>query len=396
MSSANIELNIETKSSEDFPMVAQYLNKEIGIINLKEEDRTFFIKKIEMVDNYYEVPRTMDIISAIEITGKFERDSNISNISDIYNKIKSIDIEIGDEIITKIYLQNNICNISSNNYFYTIHIPLDNILYNIGFIPIISLPYHDIKIHVKYYGQNNFDFYLLGAVLNSNIRRLYLENPVYLLFKDFHKYDGVIHGNQLKIMNECGRGMNSTNMISSIYFNFEINVRSRLKYIELKTGNNRSITIIPLSQIRYINDYQFIIDKFYYKIFLYNTVIIEFGLTQQFYQVNFSMITTNYNILAIENGVGEKVFMNLSRSISGDITYGYDKIPENIYQEKVVPKADMICAISHAEFEEGEERIICGGCFSSYRKESIEMWFHSKNKRMCPCCREEDSEWWYY
>jgi hypothetical protein len=107
------------------------------------------------------------------------------------------------------------------------------------------------------------------------------------------------------------------------------------------------------------------------------------------------MITTNYNILSIENGVREKVFNNLSRSISGDITYGYDKIPEKIYQEKVVPRADMICAISHAEFEEGEERSICGGCFSSYRKESIEMWFHSKNKRMCPCCREEDSEWWY-
>jgi len=395
MSSAIQELICEAKSSEDFPLVASYLNKEIGIINLKEEDRTFFIKKIEKINNCFEVPRTMDIISAIEITGKFERGSNISNISDIYTKIKWIEIEIGGEIITKIYLQNNICDITANNYFYTIHIPLENILYNIGFIPVISLPYHEIKIHVKYYGQDSFDFYLLGAVLNSNIRRIYLENPVYLLFKDFHKYDGVIHGNQLKIMNQCGRGMNSTNMISSIYFNFEINIRSRLKYIEIKTGNNRSITIIPLSKIKYINDYQFIIDKFYYKIFLYNTVVIEFGLTHQFYQVNFSMITTNYNILSIENGVREKVFNNLSRSISGDITYGYDKIPEKIYQEKVVPRADMICAISHAEFEEGEERIICGGCFSSYRKESIEMWFHSKNKRMCPCCREEDSEWWY-
>jgi hypothetical protein len=393
MSSAIQELNIEQKSSEDFPMVALYLNKKIGIINLKEEDCTFFIKKIEIVDNCYEVPRTIDILKGIEITGKFERDSNIS---DIYKKIKCIEIEIGGEIITRIYLENNICDIIANNYFYTIHIPLENILYNTGFIPVISLSYHDIKIHVRNNGQDNFDFYLLGAVLNSDIRRIYLGNPVYLLFKDFYKYDRVITGNQLKIMNECGRGMNSTNIISSIYFNFEVNIRSRLKYIELKTGNNRSITIIPLSKIKYINDYQFIIDKFYYKIFLYNTVVIEFGLTYPFYQINFSMITTNYNILAIENGFGEKAFNNLSRSLSGDITYGYDKIPDKIYQEKVVPKADMICAISHAEFEEGEERIICGGCFSSYRKESIEMWFHSKEKRMCPCCREEDSEWWYY
>ena len=395
MSSANLELNIEIKSSEDFPMIAQYLNKEICPIFIKEEDRTSFIKKIEIENNCYEVPRTMDIVFAIEITGKF---TNGSTIADIYSKIKSIDIEIGGEKIIRIYLQNNICEITANKYFYTIHIPLDNILYNTGFIPVIALKFHKIKIHIIHYNgySGEYDFYLLGAVLNSDIRRIYLEKPTQLLFKDFYKYDGVIHGNQLKIINENGRGMNSTNMISSIYFNFEVNIRCRLKYIELKTGNNRSITIIPLSQIRYINDYQFIIDRFYYKTFLYNTVVIEFGLTYPFYEINFSMITTNYNILAIEDGFGKKVFMNLSRSISSDNTYGYDKIPENIYQEKVVPRADMICAISHAEFEEGKERIICGVCFSSFRQEAIEMWFHSKEKRLCPCCREEDSEWWYY
>jgi len=392
MSSPIHELNIETKSLEDFPMVAQYLNNEIGIITPKEEDRTFFIKKIVMQNNCYEVPRTMDIISAIEITGKFE---NGSNISGIYKKIKSIDIEIGDEIITRIYLQNEICEIISNNYFYTIHIPLENILYNTGYIPVFLLRYHEIKIYIHYVGQNDseYDFYLFGAILNSDIRRIYLEKPTYLLFKDFYKYDGVMHGNQLKIVNEFGSGLNSTNIISSLYFDFSANIRSRLKYIELKTGNNRSITVIPLSQIRYLNDYQIIIDKFYYKIFLYNTVVIEFGLTYPFYATNFSLITTNYNILAIENGLGEKVFKNLSRSIIGDKLFGYDKIPDIIYQEKVVPKADLICAISQTEFEDGEIRIICAACFSSFRREAIEMWFHSKQKRICPCCREEDGEW---
>jgi len=392
MSSAIQELNIETKSSEDFPMVAQYLNNKIGLITIKEEDCSFFIKKIEMHNNCYEVSKTMDIISAIEITGKFE---NRTSITDVYNKIKSIDIEIGDEIITRIYLQNDICEITANNYFYTIHIPLNNILFNIGFIPVISLRYHDIKIHVRNYGQDSLDFYLCGAVLNSDIRRIYLENPTYLLFKDFYKYDGVIYGNQIKLVNESGRCLNSTNIISGLYFDFGTNIRSRLKYIELKTGNNRSITIIPLSQIQYINDYQIVIDKFYYKIFLYNTVVIEFGLTYPFYAINFSLITTNYNILVIENGFSEKIFTNLSRSISCDNKFGYFKILDKIYQEKVVPRADTICAISHTEFEEGEERIICGVCFSSYRKEAIEMWFHSKEKRLCPCCREEDSEWWW-
>jgi hypothetical protein len=395
MSSPIQELNIETKSSEDFPLVTLYLNKEIGIIPIKQEDKSSFIKKIEMVNNCFEIPKTIDILCGIEITGKFE---NGNTIHDIYSKIKSINIEIGDEIITSIYLQNDICEIMSNNYFYTIYIPFENIFYNIGFIPVIHLRFHDIKIHIVHNEgySGDYDFYILCSILSSSNRKIYLRETTYLLFKDFYKYNGIIHGNQIKIINELGRGMNSINIINSIYFNFDANIRSRLKYIELKTGNNQSITIIPLSQIRYLNDYQFIIDKFYYKIFLYNTVIIEFGLTYPFYEENFSMITTNYNMLIIENGIGEKVFNNLSRIINSDNTNGYNKIPDNIYDEKIIPKADIICAISHTEFEEGEERIICGGCFSSYRKESIEMWFHSKEKRLCPCCREEDSVWWYY
>ena len=394
MSSAIQELNIETKSSEDFPMVAQYLNKKIPHIFIREEDKTFFIKKIGMENNCYEVPRTMDIVSAIEITGKFE---NRTSITDVYNKIKWIEIEIGGEIITRVHLKNDICEIMSNDYFYTIHIPFDKIFYNIGYIPVYALKYQEVRIHIiQAYGQHEYDFYMLGAILNPSIRENYFQNKTEILFKEFIRYDSTIHGNQLKIVNESGRCMNSTNIVSSLYFDFTVNIRSRLKYIELKTGNNRSITIIPLSQIRFINDYQFIIDKFYYKIFLYNKVIIEFGLTYPFFKINFSMITTNYNILVIENGDGEKFFSNLSRSLIGDNTFGYDKIPDDIYQEKVVPRADSICAISHIEFEEGEERIICGVCFSSFRKESIEMWFQSKNKNECPCCREDNSEWWYF
>jgi len=375
-------------------MVSQYLNKEICPIFLKEEDRSFFIKKIEMENNYYEVPKTMDIVSAIEITGKFE---NRTSITDVYNKIKWIEIEIGGEIITRVHLKNDICEIMSNDYFYTIHIPFDKIFYNIGYIPVYALKYQEVRIHIiQAYGQHEYDFYMLGAILKPSIRENYFQNKTEILFKEFIRYDSTIHGNQLKIVNESGRGMNSTNIVSSLYFDFTVNIRSRLKYIELKTGNNRSITIIPLSQIRFINDYQFIIDKFYYKIFLYNKVIIEFGLTYPFFKINFFMITTNYNILVIENGDSEKVFSNLSRILSGDNTFGYDKIPDDIYQEKVVPRADSICAISHTEFEEGEERIICGVCFSSFRKESIEMWFQSKNKNECPCCREDNSEWWYF
>ena len=393
MSSANLELICESKSSRDFPMVALYLNKEIGPIILNENDVSFFTKKVEMVNNFFEVPRTMDILSGIEITGKF---ANHSSITEIYSKIKSIDIEIGDEIITRIYLKNEICNILMNDYFYTIHIPFDKLLYNVGYIPVVGLRYNHIKIHVlQYYGnKDEYDCYLMGAILNSDIRKIYLKEPIQLLYKDFHKYDGKINGNQIKIVNEFGVGLSSTNIISSLYFDFGVNIRSRLKYIELKNGNDRSITMIPLSQIHFIGNYQIIIDKFYYKAFLFNSVVIEFGLTIPFFETTFTLITTNYNMLVIGNGFGAKAFNNLSRSIDGDGNSAYAKIPEDIYQKKVVPKADNICAISHTEFADGEIRIVSGCCFSIFRRQAIEMWFHSKKKKLCPCCRVEDGEWW--
>jgi hypothetical protein len=188
--------------------------------------------------------------------------------------------------------------------------------------------------------------------------------------------------------------MSATNMISSLYFKFDVNIRSRLKHIELKTGNNQTITMIPLSQIQFIGDYEFIIDKFYYKTFLFNTVVINFDMTQPFYEARFSLITTNYNVLVIGSGFSGKSFNNLGRTVRGVEIEGFDEMSDAVYDENVLPKGDSVCGITHEEFEDGDVRVICGGCFSSFRREAIEMWFHSKNRRLCPCCREEDGAWW--
>jgi len=398
MSSANIELL--TRSTQAFPMVAQYLNNELAPTSIKEKEKSNFIMKIDMVNNCFEVPRTMDILSAIEITGVLMEPALLSTtratrLSEIYSRIQSIDIEMGGEIITRVYLTNEICEISTNQHFFTIHIPLSKIFYNYEYIPVIALRYHSIKIHVcEFLQSSQYDCYLLGAVLDTNIRLTFLRESMSLLFKDFNKYDGKISGNAMKVIYEYGGGMSATNMISSLYFKFDINIRSRLKHIGLKTGDNRTITMIPLSQIHFIGDYEFIIDKFYYKTFLFNTVVIEFEMTHPFYETRFSLITTNYNDLIIGNGFSGKVFNNLGRTVRAVEIGGFERIPDALYEDKVVPKGDGICGITHEEFEDGDIRIICGGCFSSFRREAIETWFHSKNKRLCPCCREDDGAWW--
>lgn len=402
MSSANIELLLllETNSSQVFPMVANYLNNELAPTSIKEREKSHFIMKIDMVNNCFEVPRTMDILSAIEITGAFMEPALLSTtratrLSEIYSRIQSIDIEMGGEIITRVYLTNEICEITTNPHFFTIHIALNKIFYNYEYIPVIALRYHAIKIHVREFLESSpYDCYVLGAVLDTNIRQDFLRDSMSLLYKDFYKYEGKITGDAMKVIYEYGSGMSATNMISSLYFRFDINIRSRLKHIELKTGDNRTITIIPLGQIHFIGDYAFIIDKFYYKTFLFNTVIIEFEMTLPFNEARFSLITTNYNVLVIGNGFSGKAFNNLGRSVCGVEIEEFDEMPDQLYEDKVVPKGDRVCGITYEELEDGDVRVICGGCFSSFRREAIETWFHSKNRRLCPCCREEDGAWW--
>ena len=401
MSSANIELLLllETRSAESFPMVAHYLNNELAPTSIKEKEKSHFIMKIDMANNCFEVPRTMDILSAIEITGTLTEPVLLSTtretrLSEIYRRIQSIDIEMGGEIITRVYLTNEICEITTNPHFFTIHIALNKIFYNYEYIPVIALRYHEIRIHIREFLESSpYDCYVLGAVLDTEIRKSFLRDSMSLLFKDFYKYEGKITGNAMKVIYEYGGGMSATNIISSLYFRFDVNIRSRLKHIELKTGDGRTITMIPLGQIHFIGDYEFIIDKFYYKTFLFNTVVIEFEMTHPFNDARFSLITTNYNVLIIGNGFSGKTFNNLGRTVRAVEIEGFDEMSDALYEEKVLPKGDLICGITREEFEDGDVRVICGGCFSSFRCEAIETWFHSKNRRLCPCCRE-DGAWW--
>jgi hypothetical protein len=108
------------------------------------------------------------------------------------------------------------------------------------------------------------------------------------------------------------------------------------------------------------------------------------------------IIYKNYNSLMIHSGMGAMRFAGFRREISyslqeDDIT----EIPNELYEEKVVPKNDLICGISQEDFEEDEERIISGCCFSSYKRAAVIDWFNIKRKKVCPNCRNEDGVWYF-
>jgi hypothetical protein len=98
----------------------------------------------------------------------------------------------------------------------------------------------------------------------------------------------------------------------------------------------------------------------------------------------------------IQNGMGGKRFAGFWREITCSFQEDeFIEISNELYEEKVVPKNDLICGISQEEFEENEERIISGCCFSSYKRAAVIDWFNIKRKKVCPNCRNEDGVWYF-
>jgi len=396
----NIELILENKSNTTFPLLYDYVNKNVDNnkdISFTENDKINFVKKLEQNENnYYKIIRNIDLIHSIEITGNLNGPNYLSTnhstrLNDIYQMIKSIDFEIGEQLITRIYLQNNTCKIITNNYFFTIHINLKDLFYNYDFLPMVPLVYHEIvfKINSSY---TNYDVYLGGSIISSPIRSSLIGTKFEMLYKDFIRYDGVINGNRLCCSYLDGEEISSHNFISSIYFKFYNNVRDNMRYISINTIQN-NITVIPYSKINFINDYEFIIDDFHYKTFLYRDIVIEFGM--YFDNSNYTIITTNYNQLNIFNGRSQKVYDGLGRTIHNyDSEDEFEEIDVNLYNEKVVEKNDTVCAITHEEFTENDIRVICGYCYSSFMKNAIRNWFRSKHIKICPYCRTESNKWY--
>jgi len=374
----------ETASSHMFSEVEKHIKGNLPKRwNIKPSNKIDFTQKVDVIGNHIHIPRNMDILYGMEI---------VFNPQDI---IKSIDLVIGGQNITTFYIQNKMCEISVRGNFFSVIIKFDKVFYNQEFLPIVGLPYHDVKIVINGI-QQEYECFLHCANLGIDCTEIatYMNN---ILMKDSIKYNKEISGNKLYIDNGDGTNeMSRTNFINSLYFKFDKNIRDIITSITIKTGDEKIITVLSNYDLNFLSPNEFIMERFHYKTFLFNRIILEFNMTEDFNKVKFELITTNYNSLIIQSGMAGKRFVGFHREIfcslqKDDIT----EIPNELYEEKVVPKNDLICGISQEEFEENEERIISGCCFSSYKRSAVVDWFNIRRKKVCPNCRNEDGVWYF-
>jgi hypothetical protein len=83
--------------------------------------------------------------------------------------------------------------------------------------------------------------------------------------------------------------MSRTNFINSLYFKFDKNIRDILRSITIKTGDEKIITILSNNDLQFLNSNEFIMEKFHYKTFLYNSIILEFEMTENFDKTSFEL-----------------------------------------------------------------------------------------------------------
>lgn len=388
-----IEFLVENGTEKVFPEVKYHLENKIKKYNFKPGQIVNFTQVADINENKIQVPRNMDILYGLEITGNLQVGEQMYEKPE--DQVKSINLHIGGQEIMKIYLQNKMCDIIVRDNSYSIIIKMDQLFYNVGFLPISNLMYHNIDFIIDGIFQN-YQCFLHCSNLDTNIGGEIFYSRHDILFKYSYKYNGKMPKNKIYIKYDDNNLMNKTNFINSLYFKFDKNICDILNYIIIKTDNERLITIVSNNDLKYLGPNEFIIEHFHYKTFLYNNIILEFDMKKQINNTCFELITTNYNSLIIMNGLGAKKFIKFSITISGMLKQYDDfiKMTEKMYKEKVLPKNDLICAISYEDFLENEERIISGCCFSSFKKNVIMSWFNHIHKKICPMCRNEKNIWY--
>jgi len=380
---ASLLLLTETASSRMFSEVEKHIKGDLPKIwNIKPSNKIDFTQKVDVMGNHIHIPRNMDILYGMEI---------VFNPQDI---IKSIDLVIGGQNITTFYIQNKMCETSIRGNFCSVIIKFDKVFYNQDFLPIIGLIYHDIKMVINGI-QQECECFLHCANLDVDRKEIATYRHD-ILMKDSIGYNKEISGNKLYIDNGDGTNeMSRTNFINSLYFKFDKNIRDVIRSITIKTGD-KIITVLSNYDLNFLSPNEFIMERFHYKTFLFNHIILEFNMTEDFNKVGFELITTNYNSLVIQSGMAGNRFAGFRRDIYCSLQEDdFTEIPNELYEEKVVPKNDLICGISQEEFEEDEERIISGCCFSSFKRNAVIDWFNIRRKKVCPNCRNEDGVWYF-
>lgn len=369
----NFLLLSENNSDVIFPFVKEYINGKLPRVSLQKSDVIVYKSKTNILNNEITIIKNFDCLYGLEIYGVCE---------DVFEVIDNVDLIIGGWSMNKYYL--NECYVSQNDNNFFIKIDFSFLFLNYPFLPIISIQFQDVKIRINGNIQDlQIECYLIESILNLELREQCVSRRHDILMNQFNKYDIPINGNRI-IFKYSESELSCCNFINYLRIQFEF--PEHITFITIY-GNNEPLTILTQNDIEKISPYEYFIKNFYYKTFLFNHIILEFD---KILNNNISITTSNYNVLSISNGNAAMNFIGLRREVYSSIgSYEcfYLPLPDNLYIEKVIPKDDKICSITHEPFDEKEEKIYCGKCFTCFKKFDIEEWFKFKKEKICPLCR---------
>ena len=354
------------KSFFDNDHIKYITNKKNSLSKWHKNENISVLKNIiEVVNNKIIIPRKYDIVYSLEIKA---------------DQIDKANLLIGGIIINIFnHLEKN------ENGFWEIN--FGDVFLEIKGIMMFLIYAHQVELKLE--GQNIEKAYMKGGYLTKEIKTKIFETSRDYLISQENCYENLeINGDTINILGSWSTDISYDNIISELIFDFEEEIDFDEIFVydtRLFTDERGLITIFNKNDIKFISKKKFIIKDFNYKIFIFEKIKIQFD---KHIKSKFKLTTKNYNILRCIKGIAGIKFDNtvLRRNIITALIFsnGFVDIPEQLYLEKVVPKKDNICSISHEVFEENEKRIICGVCFTSYKENNLQMWFQTSNKRHCP------------
>lgn len=379
--------------------------------------------------------RECDLVTRFEIYGRFperwDGDTNLENI-EYYNLfenmaeeaimkkrnllssiIKSINLEIGFSLINTFYTMRN--NIIINKKDFSIILDFKEHSLKNPFIPIVSLYFHTVKFKTIFSNLQNPIVNQIKSSLKGFLECINLKSedrsnitiyPIVIPFKNYHQYNLILNDNVKRIYMNLGNEFeySTVNYLHDLHFNFNgFNIRDSINSINLYISEEL-VNIFTKNDMDFINDTEFILSKFYHKLFCFNNITIEFDLENPFdNNTKLSLITSNYNILTTHSGLGGIKYVDLDRDVfinNDKFISGFLPIEISLFNEKVLPRLD-VCKISHEEITVSadgivqEELVICGQCFSCCKTNYAIKWFKQKKDKICPYCKTNEN-WFYY
>ena len=325
------------------------------------------IKKFVQIDenNQVYIPQNMDVLYNIEIKA-----DKIEHVECMLNNLKIMDL-------------------------YDIK-RLDDEMWNINFSDIILGNTFPNYILLKYCSHIRVKFIFHG----ENINKVCI---IYGYVYDFEKLNNYrnINNMMFKYDTQYKFRMNNSDKIN-ISQNFENYYTTQNPIVELvlevEEGELKSdriifqgefnfVSIFNRNNIKYVNDRKIVINGFDHRFFLYRNTKLIFDKK---ISSNVILTTKTLNEIVFRlNYIFLRVDMNKWKRIinQNDISF-FEKIDENLYFDKVVPKKNDTCAISYEKFDEGDTIIICKTCFMSYKEYPIKLWMSTNE--ICPHCRSKN------